>query len=341
METPAPPAELGSPDSPGEVSPQIRAPRRFNLVGFEWDGEAEPAIAVRVRGAGEPWGRWTPVAAEPDGGPDPESDEEGTASTSQPVWAGQADYLQYRVSKRPPNLRLHLINSTGTATPGDRVKTGVRGAVNDVAVAIAGLPSAIASHQKPDMISRRRWGAEEHCVPRRDPSEGTVKAGFIHHTVNANSYSRDEALSMVLGICRYHRNVNGWDDMGYNFLVDRFGRLYTGRAGGSEDPVVGAHAQGFNSQSTGIAALGTHGSTRLSDGAVAATARLIRWKFGIHGIPVTGKVTLVSGGGETNRYPRGTRVRLRRTSGHRDVSPTSCPGQRLYDQIPAIRRRAE
>ena len=164
---------------------------------------------------------------------------------------------------------------------------------------------------------------------------------FVHHTVNANTYSRDEAGPMVLGICRYHRNVNGWDDIGYNFLVDRFGRVYKGRAGGTENPVVGAHAQGFNSQSTGVASLGTHESTPLSREGVSSVANLLRWKMGLHDVPVTKRVELVSGGGETNRYPEGTRVRMRRISGHRDASPTSCPGDRLYGQIETIKNKAD
>jgi hypothetical protein len=342
FELSAPPISPDASDSRAQVSPELRAPKRFNLVGLTWEGVSKPAIAIRVRQAGGAWSPWTSVPAGPDGGPDPGTPERHGQSASEPVWAGQADYVQYRVSKRPSDLRLHFINTTGTATAVDRVETSVRGAVSDAALALTRVPSALAGHTgRPDMISRSRWGADEHCVPRRDPDMGTVKVAFVHHTVNTNSYSRSEALDLVLGICRYHRNTRGWDDIGYNFLVDRFGRIYKGRAGGSGNPVVGAHAEGFNSQSTGVAALGTHESSPLSSDGVSATARLLHWKLGYHGVPVTGRTTLISGGGETNRYPKGTEVSLKRISGHRDVSPTSCPGQRLYDQLGAIRRRAE
>ena len=135
---------------------------------------------------------------------------------------------------------------------------------------------------------------------------GTVQMAFVHHTVNANEYSPGMA-AMVLGICRYHRNSNGWDDVGYNFLVDKYGKIFEGRAGGIDQPVVGAQAQGWNSTSTGIANLGTHTSVPQNDEALEALSRLIAWKLPLHGVPVTGQVTLTSEGGSQNRYPRGAR----------------------------------
>lgn len=338
FELPAPPAGLGSSKAHGFVSREVRAPKRFDLVGFSWDGDREPAIAVRVRRDGGAWSRWTPVAGHPDGAPDAESDERMPRGASQPVWAGQSDVVQYRFSKRPPGLRLHFINATGSATTLDRVQTAVRGLANDGVIALARLASAGADEPRPEMLSRQRWGAEQ-CPPRKDPSYGDVKVGFVHHTVTANGYTRDEALSMVLGICRYHRNVNGWDDIGYNFLVDRFGRVIKGRAGGSGKAVVGAHTQGFNAQSTGVAALGTHTSLGLSKAGRRGLVGLLRWKLEHHRAARSGKVRLISAGGDTNRYPEGQAVDFKRVSGHRDASPTECPGNRLYEQLPRIRER--
>jgi hypothetical protein len=143
----------------------------------------------------------------------------------------------------------------------------------------------------------------------------------------------------VLGICRYHRNSNGWNDIGYNFLVDKYGTLYEGRAGGMDQPIVGAQAQGFNSQSTGIANIGTFEDVPQSSEALDAMARLIRWKLPLHSAPTQGTVEVTSAGGASNRFGAGAVVTMNRISGHRDGNETACPGSALYAQLPDLRAR--
>ena len=92
----------------------------------------------------------------------------------------------------------------------------------------------------------------------------------------------------MLAICRYHRNSNGWNDIGYNALVDKYGTIYEGRAGGLDQAVIGAHAQGFNSQTAGIANIGDYSSVGASPEALSATATYIRWKLGVHGAAAVG-----------------------------------------------------
>jgi hypothetical protein len=166
-----------------------------------------------------------------------------------------------------------------------------------------------------------------------------VQAALVHHTVSANDYTAAEVPSIILSICRYHRNSNGWNDIGYNFLVDKFGTIWEGRAGGIDQPIVGAQAQGYNSHTTGIADIGTHQDVPASPAELDAFARLIRWKLPLHGAPTQGTVTLISGGGSDNRYKSGTAVTLDRISGHRDGDSTSCPGDALYAQLPDLRAR--
>ncbi len=112
----------------------------------------------------------------------------------------------------------------------------------------------------------------------------------MHHTVTANEYSRAHVPAAILAVCRFHRNTNGWNDIGYNFVVDRFGQIWEARAGGIDEAVMGSHAQGYNSQTTGIANLGTFTSVPQSDAAISAMARLIRWKLGNHGVRTGGTV---------------------------------------------------
>jgi hypothetical protein len=166
-----------------------------------------------------------------------------------------------------------------------------------------------------------------------------VQAAVVHHTVTATTYTPEQAAAAVLGICRYHRNSNRWNDVGYNFLVDAFGTIYEGRAGGIANPVVGAQAQGMNAETTGIANLGTFTAAYQTPAALDAIARIIRWKLPLHGAPTAGAVSVLSAGGSTSRFPRGTPVTIQRVSGHRDTNATSCPGDLLYAQLGDLRAR--
>ena len=176
--------------------------------------------------------------------------------------------------------------------------------------------------------------------PRAAPEYGEVQAAFVHHTVSSNDYTPEESPGIVLGIARYHRDSNGWNDIGYNFLVDQYGQVFEGRAGGVDQPVIGAQAQGYNSVSTGIACIGTFTAVPQSEAGLEALARLIGWKLSLHGVPTEGTVIVTSRGGASNRYPSGTPVTLERIPGHRDGDSTSCPGEALYAQLPDLRARA-
>ena len=68
----------------------------------------------------------------------------------------------------------------------------------------------------------------------------------VHHTAGSNSYTAAQSAAIVRAIELYHVKGNGWNDIGYNFLVDKYGQVFEGRIGGIERNVVGAHAEGFN-----------------------------------------------------------------------------------------------
>jgi hypothetical protein len=286
--------------SAGVLSPRLATARRFNLVGMRWRGAVEPAIRVRVRRPGKGWSRWQSLDAD--------------AGHSDPLWVGSADAVQYRLSRRVPGLRLHFVNVGRYAHARARA----------------------AQDPQPDFVSRSEWGASQ-CPPREKPLYGAVKAVVVHHTVSLNDYTPEEAPAIVLAICRYHRNSNGWNDIGYNALVDKYGVLYEGRAGGLDRAVVGAHAQGFNSETAGIASIADHTTVAATPETLSALARYIRWKLGVHLLPLSGRVTLTSAGGSESRYGAGAHVTLDRVIGHRDVGRTACPGNLLYAQLDQLR----
>jgi hypothetical protein len=334
----APPTASASASTSRRVtSSALRAPQRFNLVGMRWQGRTEPALSLRVRMHGKRWSHWQALETHADHNPDAGS-RERHATASEPLWVGQADELQYRMDRRVAGLRLHFVNVEGSATRADRLRTALRGAVNAAVVSAAGLLGGDAEAQdpQPDMVTRSEWGASK-CPPRSAASYGTVKAAYVHHTVSLNDYTPEEAPAIVLAICRYHRNSNGWNDIGYNALVDKYGTLYEGRAGGIENAVVGAQAEGYNAQTTGIASIGNNSEQAASPEELAALARFLRWKLQLHGVPTTGATTLVSAGGSTNRYPAGRKVPVPVVLGHRDTGATECPGNLLYQQLDDLR----
>ncbi len=285
------------------LTPVIQAPKRFDLVGLRWDGGAHVHAQTRARRHGGRWTRWTPL-------PHPHAPLDGT----DPAYTGAADELQFRLRGHARQLTARLVKT---------------------------LPASLTAHASqtptgaPAMVMRAQWGGDS-VPPRNPPLYGQVQAAFVHHTAGEIDYAPEDSPGIVLGIARYHRDSNGWNDIGYNFLVDRYGTIFEGRAGGIEAAVIGAQAQGYNSNSTGIACLGTFTNIPLDDPAMESLAKLIGWKLSLHGVPTQGTVTIVSQGGETNRYRNGTPVVLQRINGHRDGDQTSCPGDQLYAQLPDL-----
>ncbi|MCW7943347.1 hypothetical protein AAW14_15160 [Streptomyces hygroscopicus] len=191
---------------------------------------------------------------------------------------------------------------------------------------------------RPTIVTRAGWGADESL---REPDflyTDSVKVAFVHHTATGNSYDCAEAPSVIRGIYRYHVVSNGWRDIGYNFLVDKCGNIYEGRAGGVEKPVMGAHTLGFNSNSTGVAVIGSFSGTQPSAASVTALAQLTAWKLGLHGMDPRGTTYLESAGG--NLFPKGENVQLNVISGHRDGYATDCPGKQLYGKLGSVRSSA-
>ena len=307
--------------APRWISPPIRAPHPFDLVGVAREMRT---VQIRVRDGDGHWSDWV-------------DQDDGT-----PIYVGGADTAQVRAPFRPHG-QLHFVNVSGTSGgPIDRLVNSAGHAINAAVISVASTPvaQALKLSPKPVIVSRAAWGADlasGGCHPRGPAEYGSVKAAVIHHTVNANDYTPEEAPSIVLGICRFHVFGNGWNDIGYNALVDRFGTLYEGRAGGLKRPVVGAQAQGFNAQTTSIASIGDHTSEAPTPQAQRSIIQFLAWKMGIdHATPATGTVQLTSAGGAESRYPAGRVITVPRVLGHITLGLTACPGGAMIPLIPQI-----
>ena len=292
----------------------------FSMIALSWSGPTiPPAVEVRVDGG---WVDLEREADNPDLGPDAATAEARTADASSrfadPVWVGEADAVRVGPSNAT-DVAVHLIR--------DRVE--LRPALQgDVA-------GAATPQDAPPINGRGSWGA---APSRSAPTDaGAIKMAVVHHTAGSNDYGQSDVPAILRGIQAFHQNSRGWNDIGYNFLVDKFGTVWEGRDGGIAAAVVGAHAEGYNTGSMGISLLGTFTSVDPTWEAVNATASLISWRFMLAGISPSGTTTVV--GTASSPLPTGQTVTIPTVVGHSDVGSTDCPG-RVRNFLAAIRNAA-
>jgi hypothetical protein len=308
------------------ISSPLRAPRSFSLVGVEWLEPGRVNIELRVQGVAGRWSPWV-TASVLGHGPDLVTDR--APWFGEPVWTGPALTVQLRVSKRVSGLKLHF----------------VAGQAPGLATAAAARPLASpvldAGPGQPPIIARSAW-ARGGSVPRVPPSYSTVRLAFVHHTETPNGYRSEDVPDILTSIFDYHRYVRGYNDIAYNFMVDAFGGIWEARAGGIDLPVLGAHAGGYNSVSTGVAVIGSFDNVVPPTAAIATVERFLAWKLSLHGLPTTGRVTVVipPSAAFYTPFAPGAHVWLPRIAGHRDGDLTDCPGTAFYRRLPSIRLAA-
>ena len=289
------------------------AATEFTLAGVHWRGSGDVRFRTRSSGVAR-WSEWRKAAPEAEDGPDARSLEQRAKGwrLGNPWWVGRADRIQVEASGRVTRVRAHLVWSPETRIP-------------------LRVPAATVA---PAIVPRSTWGADER-IRRGPPSYADdVRFAVVHHTAGKNGYSRSEAPAIVRGIQLFHVKSNGWNDIGYNFLVDRFGTIYEGRFGGVDRDVIGAHAMGFNTGAVGIALLGNYEDATPSAAAQEAIAKLVAWRLELDHVDPTAFVNFISGG--SDRYASGIPVLLNGVSGHRDTGFTACPGDVLYGRLGTI-----
>jgi N-acetylmuramoyl-L-alanine amidase-like protein/flagellar hook capping protein FlgD len=289
----------------GRALQAASAPLRFDMLGLHWQGAG--TVAYRTRAVTGRWSAWR--AADADG---PQTDPPWHFGNLD--WTGLSGAVQFR-TRGVTHLRAYYLDSRVVAGP-------------QRSLSIAGSPA---------IVPRVDWQADERIVRAHPLYAPAIKLAVVHHTAGTNTYTRADSPAIVRGIEVYHVKGNGWNDIGYNFLVDRFGTVYEGRGGGITRNVIGAHALGFNAGTVGVSLMGNFDVATPPPGMQSALVSLLAWRLDVAHVDPLSTVAYASGGNA--KFHAGKVVTLRAISGHRDTGPTSCPGRHAYALLPSIARR--
>ena len=173
------------------------------------------ARSVRDRPSGR-WGPWRAAAARAGGRTRrglAESRRAASWRVGNPWWVGASNGIE--------------AGASATSRASGRASSGARRFVSPTALRRrCPRPGSPRSCRAPAGTRTSRSDVLRRATRRR------CELAIIHHTAGQNDYTRAQAPAIVRGIELFHVKGNGWNDIGYNFLVDRFGTVYEGRYGG-------------------------------------------------------------------------------------------------------------
>ncbi|MFI6703648.1 N-acetylmuramoyl-L-alanine amidase [Streptomyces sp. NPDC050509] len=330
--------------STGEITGE-----RFSSIGLSWKKESAVdsglTAEARIHRDGA-WESWREVPLELDEGVAEEVKRAGAPA----FYTDEADGVEVRLTSPkgslPRDLRLSFIDpaQSPAVASSDRRPRSAR----------------TAQAGQPDVKLRKDWGADEALADPGYKTQPSIKAALVHHTVTGNnSYTQEQVPEIINGIYVQHILVLGYGDFPYHFVVDRFGGIWEGRKGSIEmrpgtgiPGILGGHASGFNTNTFGVATLGnfepnsseggedTGPDPKPSEAMTRSLADLLAWKAGQYQLKPEGSTQLVSaGGGGTNPHPVGAVLDVPVISSHKDVNVTACPGGKLYEMLPDLRKQ--
>ncbi|MFX0573265.1 N-acetylmuramoyl-L-alanine amidase [Nocardia nepalensis] len=344
------------PELLSQVGAQVKELSRdtpFSVVALTARDLVNTKAMIRARQSDGTWGPWYDTEAV-----DTRRNDRATGGTTgtEPIYVGSTKAVQVLVTRKPsvaaaPHAPV-ADDAAGAApmqpTPAaarsddpaqtptaltavliDPGRGAIDGALHDVGAALPG--------GGPNVITRSQWGADESIRCEEPTYDDQVGGITVHHTAGRNDYTPAESAGIVRAIYTYHAKTLGWCDIGYNALVDKYGQIFEGRFGGMDRPVQGAHAGGFNENTSGVALMGNYESEEPSEEALNAIGRFVGWRSKIAGLDPKGYTTMYSEGTEFTSYAEGEAVRLPVVFAHRDVGKTSCPGDAAYADMDRIR----
>ena len=295
-----------------------------DLAGYSLSWIDSPGVAADVRAlTAAGWSAWEPVEADRGHGPEDPRRRHGP-----PVLVPGAIEHQIVPRSGTVDLRAHPLAAV-PAGPADYAAPTVTSPVTGLEI--------IDRSSWADRGRVQTWdcGIRSSLFGKGCRSDVGLRHALVHHTVTANDYAATAVPALLVGIQSYHIDTRGWDDIAYNFVVDRFGRIWQAREGDLYEPITGGHTTGLNTESVGVAVLGNFADQAAPQEVVDAVSRLLGWKLGIHGVDPLGSNLVRSTGGDY--ADTGDLVHVLNIAGHRDHQITACPGNYLYSRLGEIR----
>lgn len=316
----------------------------FSMVALTGD-LAGTSTRVRAQRPDGSWGPWYQTEYE-SAGPDTQEPR-----STDPVFVGATTAVQIAVT-RPIDAPVTQPPPTDPADPGGlgyRPATKEQPFGQNISAILISPPQAPAGTQwtpptgvtmpgqAPPIISRAEWGADESLRCGSPQYDRAVRGAVIHHTAGSNDYSPLESAGIVKAIYTYHSKTLGWCDIAYNALVDKYGQVFEGSAGGLTKPVEGFHTGGFNRDTWGVAMIGNFDDVAPTPMQIRSVGRLLGWRLGMADVDPKGMVELESAGSSYTTFPGGAVAKLPAIFTHRDVGNTDCPGNAAYALMDEIR----
>ncbi|MCV7341137.1 LGFP repeat-containing protein [Mycobacterium haemophilum] len=334
----------------------------FSLVALTGD-LAGTSTRVRAKRPDGSWGPWYQTEYET-AAPDPAADDasaqptQGPRSTD-PVFIGSTRTVQIAIT-RPADAPVTQPRSAAPEGPDkpDKHGLGYKPATKElplgpdpqnISAILISPPQAparaqwtppsgvIMPGQAPSIISRAEWGADESLRCGTPQYDNGVRAAVVHHTAGSNDYSPLESAGIVKAIYTYHSKTLGWCDIAYNAMVDKYGQVFEGSAGGLTKAVEAFHTGGFNRSTWGVAMIGNFDDVAPTPIQIRTVGRLLGWRLGLDGVDPKGTVALESAGSHYTTFAAGTTATLPTIFTHRDVGNTDCPGNAAYALMDEIR----
>ncbi|WP_196773020.1 LGFP repeat-containing protein [Mycobacterium asiaticum] len=318
----------------------------FSLVALTGDlaGSSTRVRAKRPDGSWGPWYQTEFQTSAPNG-----AGATGDLRSTDPVFVGTTTAVQIAVTRPVDAPVTQPPQTPGAPGLGYRPVTKEQPFGQNINAILISPPRAPAeTHwtpptgvnmpgQAPPIISRAEWGADESLRCGSPQYDRAVRAAVVHHTAGSNDYSPLESAGIVKAIYTYHSKTLGWCDIAYNALVDKYGQVFEGSAGGLTKPVEAFHTGGFNQDTWGVAMLGNFDDVAPTPLQLRAVGRLLGWRLGIADVDPKSTVELVSAGSSYTTYPSGAVAKLPTIFTHRDVGNTDCPGNAAYALMDEIR----